>query len=78
MTAELTADGDTLAALPGVHGVRHHGRRVTFEVDDGELPAVVSHLATLGLRSLESQPPTLEQLFLRHYGEELSDAGVEA
>jgi ABC-2 type transport system ATP-binding protein len=29
------------------------------------------HLATFGVRSLSSQPPTLEELFLRHYEDEL-------
>jgi ABC-2 type transport system ATP-binding protein len=27
----------------------------------------------LGVRSLTSQPPTLEELFLRHYGDELAE-----
>ena len=31
-----------------------------------------------GIRSLTSHPPTLEELFLRHYGDELSDAGLDA
>jgi ABC-2 type transport system ATP-binding protein len=31
------------------------------------------HLAGLGIRSLTSQPPTLEELFLRHYGDELAE-----
>jgi ABC-2 type transport system ATP-binding protein len=27
----------------------------------------------VGVRSLTSQPPTLEELFLRHYGDEIAD-----
>ncbi len=34
---------------------------------------MVRHLATRGVRSLTSQPPTLEELFLRHYGDELAE-----
>ena len=30
----------------------------------------------MGVRSLTSQPPTLEELFLRHYGDDL-DGKVE-
>ena len=30
------------------------------------------------MRTLTSQPPTLEELFLRHYGEELLEAGLSA
>jgi ABC-2 type transport system ATP-binding protein len=32
----------------------------------------VKGLAELGVRSLVAQPPTLEQLLLRHYGDEAS------
>jgi ABC-2 type transport system ATP-binding protein len=31
----------------------------------------VRRLAGAGIRSLTSQPPTLEELFLRHYGDEI-------
>ena len=31
---------------------------------------------TLGVTAMVSQPPTLEELFLRHYGDELDYAGV--
>jgi ABC-2 type transport system ATP-binding protein len=37
-------------------------------VDDEHLDAVATQLATLGLRSLVCTPPSLEQLFLQHYG----------
>jgi ABC-2 type transport system ATP-binding protein len=33
---------------------------------------VIRHLAERGIHSLVSQPPTLEELFLRHYGDELA------
>ena len=32
-----------------------------------ELDAVLRRLTALGVRDLESRPPTLEELFLRHY-----------
>jgi ABC-2 type transport system ATP-binding protein len=59
-----------LETLPGVHDVvvdDHHAR---FDVDTAQLDAVVRRLAPLGVRSLTSTPPTLEELFLRHYGDE--------
>jgi len=77
ISAELAHDGTALADLPGVHGLRRDDLRVEFEVDQAELANVIGHLSELGVRSLESRPPTLEQLFLQHYGDELSDAGVE-
>jgi ABC-2 type transport system ATP-binding protein len=48
-----------------------------FDVDSDHLDAVVRHLAELGVRSLVAHPPTLEELFLRHYGDELDDQTVE-
>ncbi|WAZ19991.1 ABC transporter ATP-binding protein [Streptomyces cinnabarinus] len=68
--AELTESVAGLTRLPGVHNVRidsEDRRTVTFDVDSGDLNTAVQHLTTLGLRSLVSQPPTLEDLFMRHY-----------
>jgi ABC-2 type transport system ATP-binding protein len=45
---------------------------VRFDVDNDSLDTVLRHLTTFGVRSLTSQPPTLEELFLRHYEEELA------
>jgi ABC-2 type transport system ATP-binding protein len=77
MVAELTTDGAALARVPGVHDLRREDGRVSFEVDHGALPDVVRHLGHLGVRSLESKPPTLEELFLRHYGDELEHGKVD-
>jgi ABC-2 type transport system ATP-binding protein len=60
-----------LAELPGVHDVRTDDHHARFDVDTNQLEGAMRHLADLGIRSLTSQPPTLEELFLRHYGEEL-------
>ena len=49
---------------------------VTFDVDGEHLAAAVRKLGELGVRALTSRPPTLEQLFLRHYGDELEAEGV--
>jgi ABC-2 type transport system ATP-binding protein len=53
--------------LDGVHHLVVEGTRVAFEVDNDDLDAVLRHLTSFGVRSLTSRPPTLEQLFLRHY-----------
>jgi len=76
ITAELACDGAALAALPGVYDLRADGPRVTFEVDHEALAAVAARLGELGLRTLQSSPPTLEELFLRHYGDELEHGQV--
>jgi ABC-2 type transport system ATP-binding protein len=70
ITAETTHPAAGLEALPGVHGLAIEGERVSFDVDTDHLESAVRLLADLGLRSLTSQPPTLEELFLRQYGDE--------
>ncbi|MGY1703764.1 ATP-binding cassette domain-containing protein [Geodermatophilus sp. SYSU D00697] len=76
VTAVTTADPAPLAALPGVHDLTVDGDRVTFGVDDAQLDGVVRALASLGVRSLVAAPPSLEELFLRHYGDELAAVGA--
>ncbi|MEZ7125285.1 ATP-binding cassette domain-containing protein [Nonomuraea sp. AD125B] len=65
--ADLAAPAGELAGLPGVHGLRTEGGRVWFDVDTAGLDVVLRRLTHLGVRALVSRPPTLEELFLRHY-----------
>ncbi|MFM9626183.1 MULTISPECIES: ABC transporter ATP-binding protein [Streptomyces] len=67
VTAELAGEPDGLARLPGVHDLDVQGRRVRLQVDADGLDAVLRSLSETGVRSLTSTPPTLEELFLRHY-----------
>ncbi|MEW2518979.1 ABC transporter ATP-binding protein [Actinacidiphila alni] len=67
VTAELTAPPRDLDRLPGVHDVDVNGLRVTLQADTGKLGALLRALADAGVRSLTSRPPTLEELFRRHY-----------
>jgi len=61
-----------LDGVEGVHGLRVEGARARFEVDTARLDDVLHRLVPLGIRSLTSRPPTLEELFLRHYGDEIA------
>jgi len=72
ISAETVRPAQALAELEGVHGLEIDGVQVRLEVDTDHLDAVVRRLAELGIRSLVSHPPTLEELFLRHYGDELA------
>jgi ABC-2 type transport system ATP-binding protein len=65
--AELAAPPDGLAGLAGVHDLEVEGTRVHLQVDTARLDEVLRHLTAAGVRSLTSRPPTLEELFLRHY-----------
>jgi ABC-2 type transport system ATP-binding protein len=69
---------DRLAEMDGVHDVSHDGERLRFSVDQTELNPVLQHLVAADVRSLASSPPTLEELFLRHYGDELAVGREEA
>ncbi|WP_217197891.1 ABC transporter ATP-binding protein [Streptomyces buecherae] len=75
VTAELDSEPDGLTTLPGVHDVDVRGRRVKLQVDTDHLGPVLKQLGDAGVRSLVSTPPTLEELFLRHYQ---SDGGDSA
>jgi ABC-2 type transport system ATP-binding protein len=68
VTATTRQDPAPLSGTPGVHDLTVDGHRVVFQVDDEHLDAVTGRLAALGLRSLVCTPPSLEQLFLQHYG----------
>ncbi|MYW68714.1 ATP-binding cassette domain-containing protein [Streptomyces sp. SID8379] len=70
VTAELVGAPNGLASLPGVHGLDVQGHRVRLQVDTDKIDGVLRSLTESGVRSLTSTPPTLEELFLRHYQEE--------
>jgi ABC-2 type transport system ATP-binding protein len=65
--ADLAGPLPALAQLPGVHDLSVQGTRVRFQVDTERLDEVLRALTQVGVRTLVSRPPTLEELFLRHY-----------
>jgi ABC-2 type transport system ATP-binding protein len=67
VSVHVSGDAAGLARVEGVHALTLNGPRADFEVDSDRIDGVVRHLATLGVLDLISHPPTLEELFLRHY-----------
>ncbi|MFJ8959562.1 ATP-binding cassette domain-containing protein [Lentzea sp. NPDC102401] len=67
ISAELAGPPNGLMSMAGVHDLVAEGNRVRFEVDSDKLDLVLKQLVSTGVRTLTSQPPTLEELFLRHY-----------
>jgi ABC-2 type transport system ATP-binding protein len=59
----------SLEGLPGVHDAVLDGARLRCEVDNTALTDVLRALSAAGVRTLTCRPPTLEELFLRHYSE---------
>jgi ABC-2 type transport system ATP-binding protein len=72
ISAETEADPAGLAGLAGVHNVAIRDHKFDLEVDSEQLGRVLTHVAGLGVRSLVSQPPTLEELFMRHYRDDIT------
>ena len=72
LTVVLPRGADGLERLPGVHDLVTLGGHVTFAEDDGALPVVLAEVARLEPTSIVANPPSLEELFLRHYGDELA------
>src|SRR5664279_1477479 len=68
---------DRLQSIPGVANVSSIDGRVSFDVDTDHLDEAIEYLAGLRVRSLVSHPPTLEELFLRQYGEDLAHEHLE-
>ncbi|PYZ91974.1 ABC transporter ATP-binding protein [Salipaludibacillus keqinensis] len=56
-----------LSNIDGVHNIEKQERSVTFQVDSEKLEDVIKHISMFGVTKLESSPPTLEDLFMRHY-----------
>jgi ABC-2 type transport system ATP-binding protein len=78
VAATLREGAGQLTGLPGVEDLRIEGNRVHFSVDSDGLAAAMSVLAGHGVSTLTVTPPSLEDLFLQHYGERLEPADVEA
>jgi ABC-2 type transport system ATP-binding protein len=76
VSAELVTAPTGLDRLVGIHDLVVEGDRVVFEVDTEQLGAALEALGRFGVRTLTSQPPTLEALFLRHYGDQLAGQPV--
>ncbi|HYK69458.1 MAG TPA: ABC transporter ATP-binding protein [Streptosporangiaceae bacterium] len=80
IAAELSGHASGLADLAGVHDLvadpaQDGGSRVRCEVDSDRLEDVLRLLVQAGVKTLTSQPPTLEELFLRHYESEPAATG---
>ena len=65
--AELIGQPTDLTGIPGVQDLSIDGHTLSAQVDGESLAEVIKVLGNAGVRSLVSQPPTLEEIFLRHY-----------
>lgn len=72
IVVETAHAADDLAHRDEVHGFEEIDGQVRFEVDGDRVDETIRALAPLGVRSLVAHPPTLEQLLMRHYGDDLA------
>lgn len=69
VTVETANSAEGLDRLPGAHDLSRQGTKWRFSVDANAMEEVMRTLAPLGIKSLTAEPPTLEELFMRHYNE---------
>lgn len=70
------ATPDVVAAWRGIHNLRIDGTTMEFDADAADLGHVMDALAAAGITGITAAPPSLEELFMRHYG--VQDAGQAA
>lgn len=68
VVAELRGSPELVQGVRGVHDLAIEGHRLTCTVETASLDALLEALSRSGVTSLTTQPPSLEQLFLEHYG----------
>ena len=78
VTADVAAVPQGLELLPGVHDVVVADHRVSAQVEPSGLAPLMQALTAAGLHALTSQPPTLEDVFLRHYGHATGEVSTGA
>lgn len=66
---------DDIASVKGVHDLEAKETAYTFQVDGESLGEVIRYVSDFGVKKLESAPPTLEDLFMRHYEGTQSEGG---
>lgn len=74
--ATTAVAAQSVSAIDGVHDVVADAGRLTFTVDDAALSRVLAVLAAGGVTNLVVTPPTLEELFVHHYGSPVAAGGT--
>lgn len=74
-TVSVTIERETkgFSAFPGIYDVVQDGRKYRFSADAHAMTEIMRFLLPLGIKALTVEPPRLEELFMRHYGDDLRD-----
>jgi ABC-2 type transport system ATP-binding protein len=68
------ANAADIARLEGVHDLQQEAGALVFDVDTDRIDGVLGALTAAGVSALTATPPSLEELFLRHYGDAVEGA----
>lgn len=69
LTVETEKDIDAMKNMTGVYDFVRKNNQATFSADNQYIGNIMSEAIKLGVKKFESVPPTLEDLFMRHYSE---------
>lgn len=58
---------EALHEIKGIHDIQEKDNSIYFQVDTEQLDNIMKYISQFGIIKLESTPPTLEDLFMRHY-----------
>lgn len=61
-------DAALLGSIPDAHDLQVADGRARFTIDSDRVATALPALARLDVQALRIEPPSLEELFLRHYG----------
>ncbi|EZR82202.1 TPA: ABC transporter ATP-binding protein [Staphylococcus aureus] len=64
---ETEEDVTKLLKVKGVFDFKHENNQATFSAENKQLNYILNEAVKLGVKKIESTPPTLEDLFIRHY-----------
>lgn len=73
MSVETEKPLEGLIKIDGVHNIMLAGNQTNFQVESDKIDKVLGYLVNYNVKSLTSSPPSLEQIFMRHYGEDFSE-----
>lgn len=67
ITVDTIQPIDRPELIKGVSGIVRNANGLSFQVESSELSNVIAEISKFGVTKLYSAPPTLEDLFMRHY-----------
>lgn len=67
VTLSTEADVSQMESVEGVHDFAQKDNQATFSADNKYINDILMEATKLGVKKFEAVPPTLEDLFMRHY-----------